>query len=118
MIKGLYTHDLESMIWCMVWYLEPQPDWTHGWMEKVGTLKLAAALLFKVKEPSEWAIDNDAEGLWTSVIGILKAWIMSRPDEVEWSEVTNNFTDHDHLRLFDKYMPYPKRLGKGDWDSR
>jgi hypothetical protein len=118
MIKGLYAHDLESMIWCMVWYLEPQPDWTHGCMKKVGTLKLAAALLFKVKELSEWAVDNDAEGLWGSVIRILKEWIMSRPDEVEGTEATNNFTDHDHLRLFDKHMPYPKRAGKGGWDSR
>jgi hypothetical protein len=32
MIKRLYAHDLELMICCMVWYLEPQPDcsWTHG----------------------------------------------------------------------------------------
>jgi hypothetical protein len=71
-------------------------------MEKVGTSKLAAAFHFKVKEPSEWAVDNDVEGLWGSVIRILKEWIMSRPDEVEGTEATNIFTDHDHLRLFDK----------------
>jgi hypothetical protein len=118
MIKRLYAHDLESMIWCMVWYLEPQPNWTHGSMEEVGDRKLAATLRFKAKEPSEWAIDNDAEGLWASVIRILKAWIMSRPDEVEGSEAINSFDNHDHLRLFDQHMPYPKRPGKEDWDSR
>ncbi|KAJ2912893.1 hypothetical protein MD484_g7522, partial [Candolleomyces efflorescens] len=116
MIKHLYAHDLESMIWCMVWYLEPQPDWTHGSLETVGRNKVASAMFFKAKESSEWAIENDAQDLWVPIIRILKQWVKSRLDAVEDSETPGSFNSHDHLRLFDLHMPYPKRRGKEDWD--
>jgi hypothetical protein len=79
MIKRLYAHDLVAMIWCMVWCLEPQPRWTHGFMEDIMRDRISTSLLFNPVEPTDCAIDSDAEDLWGSVISILKVWIMSRP---------------------------------------
>ena len=103
--KRLYTHDLEAMIWCMLWFLEPHPEWTHGSMEAVGRDKIATSFLLAPNDPSDWAID------------ILKAWITSRPAAVKMAEpVTECLTNHDHLLLFNAHMPYPIRPKKEEWD--
>ncbi|RXW24071.1 hypothetical protein EST38_g1775 [Candolleomyces aberdarensis] len=117
-IKRMYFHDLEAMIWCMVWFWEPQPEWVSGSMRQVADNKAGASLLFKANNPPEWATDNEAEHLWTSVIRLLKVWIVSRPTTVEMVEVRQYFTDHDNLLLFHKHLPYPERQEKKDWDSR
>ena len=115
--KRLYTHDLEAMIWCMLWFLEPHPEWTHGSMEAVGRDKIATSFLLAPNDPSDWAIDNDAEDLWTAVIDILKVWITSRPVAVKMAEpAAQCLTNHDHLLLFNAHMPYPTRPEKEEWD--
>ncbi|KAJ2921473.1 hypothetical protein H1R20_g15621, partial [Candolleomyces eurysporus] len=97
-MKPLYLHDLEAMIWCTVWFLEPQPEWVYGSMRQVANNKAGAALCWDEEELPECALDKEAEHLWAPVVNILKEWVFSRPHAV-------------------KYLPYPERPEKKDWDS-
>ncbi|RXW24069.1 hypothetical protein EST38_g1777 [Candolleomyces aberdarensis] len=115
-IKRHHLHDLEAMIWCMVWFFGPQTDWVYGSMRQVAKNKAGAALYWDEDKPPECASDKEAEHLWAPVMNILKEWVFSRPHTVKVG-VERHFTDRENVLLFHQYLPYPERPEKKDWDS-
>jgi hypothetical protein len=107
------AHDLESVIWCLAWYvLRGIVDWQEGTYHQVGSVKRT------------WVVHADPHGLpehyragtehlWAPLANAAFEWNI-RQDRVY--KGSSPYSDKANMELIDGYFPCPKRPEGEEWD--
>ncbi|KAH6904259.1 hypothetical protein BKA70DRAFT_541793 [Coprinopsis sp. MPI-PUGE-AT-0042] len=72
-VSRQYHHDLESILWCMAWYLDPKLNWTNMRFRQVYTDKDEWIRSNAESKPRE-GIREGAEGYWSQVTMTMATW--------------------------------------------
>jgi hypothetical protein len=112
-IQRRCAHDLESVIWCLAWYvLLGIIDWREGTYRQVGRMK------------REWVAHARHEGLPTEHRkGTEHLWTPLTKAALLWSHrqdlVLNGdleYSDKTNMELIDSWLPCSKRPDGEEWD--
>ena len=92
--KRLFRHDLESVVWCMVWYVSEQPNWLQGTFTEICAKRHAwyCHIRHSTLRPR---LRKGAEHLWGPVVDIAGAWMrtefaLEEPDETDWLGIVSS----------------------------
>jgi Fungal protein kinase len=100
-------HDLESLMWTMVWYCQKQPAWLRGAYGEVCGLKLGwCDSRYKRQTPPD-DIREGAEELWKPILDIMGDWI--------YAHTTFHLiprTDKDWVDILDRHLKCPPEMGE------
>ncbi|KAH6904258.1 hypothetical protein BKA70DRAFT_1226910 [Coprinopsis sp. MPI-PUGE-AT-0042] len=111
-LERKYHHDLESLLWCMVWYCQEQPEWTTGSFRDILGAKSAWMRLTDFSTvPSD--IREGASGLWDPITKALLDWISI---DFRFPGNPEPKTDRGWTEVIHKQFPCPSELGT-DWMS-
>ncbi|RXW18164.1 hypothetical protein EST38_g7691 [Candolleomyces aberdarensis] len=100
------SHDFESIIWCLAWYItQGLVDWRGRSLKQVGTAKD----LWGRKAHPDWLPENHrpgSEDLWTPLLRISLEWeYIQRLVRLRMEE----YSDEANIRLISKWLPDAKR---------
>lgn len=107
-VPRVFRHDLESTLWCMLWYCQTQPQWLEGSFQEIRGAK------------QEWVqeVDSDiipdnirlgCEDLWHPVTCALYDWT-----QADYAARKEPKTDQQWLEIIHNHFPCPDDLGI-DW---
>jgi Fungal protein kinase len=100
-IERLYRHDLESILWSMVWYLQEQPNWARGYFYLTQSTRIHWVRA-EVRRKVPVGLDGGAKLLWPKVVAAAYAFVHAPFD----------LTDRKYIELIDEAFPCPIGL---DW---
>ena len=111
-LQRLFHHDLESALWCMLWYCKEQPDWTRGSFTNIFAGKWS---WLRSADPSVAppGTRNGAAGLWEPIVNALRDWMFIDERVPGYPEPTS---DRGWIEVIDNRFPCPPELGL-DWMS-
>ncbi|KAH6904250.1 hypothetical protein BKA70DRAFT_1565962 [Coprinopsis sp. MPI-PUGE-AT-0042] len=105
-----FRHDLESTLWCMLWYCQEQPAWLKGTFEEVCTKK--QNWFFSVdKDTVPIDIRKGSEVLWKPIVSAAQEWV-----QADFSALDSPKTDREWLDIVNKHFSCPDELDNG-WMS-
>jgi Fungal protein kinase len=107
-IHRVFRHDLESVLWCIVWYCHPQREWLVDSWGMVAGAKRAWALRSNILKPPRHLRKGTTE-LWKCAVQAVNKWL---PADLNADGVPG--TDQDWLNIIHTYIPCPEELGT-DW---
>ncbi|RXW15796.1 hypothetical protein EST38_g10058 [Candolleomyces aberdarensis] len=114
-IQHRCSHDLESVIWCLVWYVtKGVAGWHEGSFNQVGLVKTGWVDHIKPAVlPARSRLGS--EHLWRPLANLVDDW-KGRQIQIFYKE-TLKYSDNANMELIDQKLPYPKRsLGEEqDW---
>lgn len=94
-VSRQYHHDLESILWCMAWYLDPKMDWTNMKFRQVYTDK-DEWIRTNAESEAPDGIREGAQGYWRQVTMAMAKWSVTsvlpsrRPTNAAgWIELVN-----------------------------
>jgi hypothetical protein len=113
-IQRRCCHDLESVIWCLAWYvLGGTPDWREGTHRQVGANKILWTNNADVsKLPTKYR--QGTEQLWKPLVMLLNFFKerQTRVFKLQMSE----YSDKAEMQLIDDQFSCPKRPDGEEWD--
>lgn len=107
-----FRHDLESVLWCMLWYCQEQPKWLQGSFGEMCGKKHSWYLNHrhdKTTIPSN--VRKGAEELWRPIVDVIISWMRA-----DYMSMDQPESDRDWLEVINSRFPCPRSLGK-DWMS-
>ncbi|KAJ2911931.1 hypothetical protein MD484_g8479, partial [Candolleomyces efflorescens] len=111
-IQRRCAHDLESVIWCLAWYvLLGVVDWHAGTYGQVGASKRRW-----VAHSSEEIPERHREGtehIWSQLTDLTFQWNF-RQDSV--MKKPSLYSDKVNMELIDGFLPYTRRSNNEEWD--
>jgi hypothetical protein len=112
-IQRQWNHDLESVIWCLVWYvLLGTPDWREGTYSQVGALKRTWVAHAR-RKGLRTEHRTGTEHLWTPLTKAAYKW-NQRQDDV--ANGYSEYSDKTNMELIHSFLPCPKRPDGEEWD--
>ncbi|KAJ2911936.1 hypothetical protein MD484_g8483, partial [Candolleomyces efflorescens] len=115
-IQRPWAHDLESVIWCLVWYViegRPPGDWRLGTYHQVGDAKVKWIRREAVAEKLPDYYRTGTEHLWAALADAVYDWLL-RLDQV--FRKRSSYSDKANLELIQGHFPCPKRPEGEEWD--
>ena len=104
-VKRAFYHDLESILWCIVWYCQPQPTWlAGGWADVMGQ-KSSWADRAELDKPPQDLRDGSVE-VWRGAVQAAQEWKVAIYSEPK--------TDQQWLDVIHSHIPCPESVGR-DW---
>ena len=114
-IQRLWSHDLESVIWCLAWYvLLGTPSWREGTYSQVAASKrrwIAHSIRRRKGLPRSYR--NGAEHLWGPLTNAAYKW-QQLQDDVQVGLA--RYSDKTNTELIHRFLPCPKRPDSEEWD--
>ncbi|KAJ3545941.1 hypothetical protein NMY22_g2245 [Coprinellus aureogranulatus] len=107
-------HDLESIIWSLVWLCRKDPDWDDISHKRVFDSKTAYVTWAKPARIPE-DIKKEYEVLWRPVVNIVKSW-MAVWREAELEDMADKITDNQVLDIIKQEGRFPFLEEYEDWD--
>ena len=103
-------HDLESMVWCFVWYCKEVEEWKYSECGVVANSKVSWAINhpYTVPEDAREGVAN----LWGPT------WSIVRQIAYSLSDPVTRPTHRALLDLINTHIPYSPRPDKKEWDSK
>ncbi|KAJ2934509.1 hypothetical protein H1R20_g2644, partial [Candolleomyces eurysporus] len=113
LIQPRCSHDLESVIWCLAWYItQGVKAWHENSFALVGGAKTRWRKGAKLHIFPE-GYRKGSEHLWAPLIKFLIQWELLQ--EMVNINVTP-YSDQANMKLIDELLPYPKRSSDEEWD--
>ena len=115
-VQRRWAHDLESVIWCLVWYViegRPPGDWRLGTYQQVGAAKRGWIVYKAMAKRLPDHYRTGTEHLWPALANTVYYWFR-RLDEV--SRELSPYSDKANLELIQGHFPCPKRPEGEEWD--
>ncbi|KAJ3540697.1 hypothetical protein NMY22_g4187 [Coprinellus aureogranulatus] len=114
-VKRVCRHDLESVIWVLVWLCRQDPDWYNFPFKLVCQSKLSYSVWAKPRTLPE-GIEKKYEVLWRPVTNVVIAWmqVFVRADLQEMLDSLTEDQVLDAIRQDDGF-PCPKEYADWDW---
>ncbi|KAH6903796.1 hypothetical protein BKA70DRAFT_1433096 [Coprinopsis sp. MPI-PUGE-AT-0042] len=107
-IQRLFRHDLESVLWCMVWYCQEQPKWLEGtYLEVCGQKNTWFYRMDSSTLPT--GIRKGSEALWKPIVDATTAWMTA-----DYMSLQPPQNDREWLEIINSHFDCPPRLGD-DW---
>jgi hypothetical protein len=115
-IQRRWAHDLESVIWCLVWYVidgRPEIDWRTGTYWQVGAAKGDWIKFEAIPEKLPKVYRPGTEHLWAPLANAAYDW-HQRQDSV--LRKRSAYSDKANMEVIDGSLPCPKRPDGEEWD--
>lgn len=112
-VKRLCRHDLESVIWVLVWLCRKAASWYNDTPEDVFDHKMAYPG-WAIPRQKPQGIDQKFEDLWYPVTKIVTAWGRQWGDASQEEEL-ESLSEDQLLDAIQQFLPCPKRYGEWDW---
>ncbi|TEB26832.1 hypothetical protein FA13DRAFT_1816652 [Coprinellus micaceus] len=107
-IERVCRHDLESIIWVLVWLCRKDPAWYSDTHENVFVSKLSI--------PSQMPNDTEKknEALWQPVTKVVRTW-MVRWGNASMDGQLDGLSENDVLDAVNEGFPCPEEYKEWDW---
>ncbi|KAJ2935812.1 hypothetical protein H1R20_g1282, partial [Candolleomyces eurysporus] len=113
LIQPRCSHDLESVIWCLAWYITQGVEaWHENSFALVGGAKTQWRKGAKLHIFPE-GYRKGSEHLWAPLIKFLIQW---EPLQEMVNINVTPYSDQANMKLIDELLPYPKRSSGEEWD--
>ncbi|KAJ3540695.1 hypothetical protein NMY22_g4184 [Coprinellus aureogranulatus] len=112
-LKRTHRHDLESVIWSLVWLCRQDPDWNNLPDKVVAGSKGAYFTWAKAWEMPE-GMEKRYEVLWPSVVKVVCAWMETYIGAVT-SRKRGSLSDEKVLAAVEEEFPCSKEYKDWDW---
>ncbi|KAH6904281.1 hypothetical protein BKA70DRAFT_1297770 [Coprinopsis sp. MPI-PUGE-AT-0042] len=106
--KRVFRHDLESALWCIVWYCQPQKRWLINSWGVVVSAKRAWVSHADVNNPPH-GIRKGCTELWKCSVQAVKEWLRA-----DYNSEVDPKTDQEWLDILHAHIPCPDEVGT-DW---
>ncbi|KAH6904218.1 hypothetical protein BKA70DRAFT_1297406 [Coprinopsis sp. MPI-PUGE-AT-0042] len=101
-----FRHDLESLVWTMVWYCQEQPTWLRGSYGEVCGLKLGWYHRHHELQTPPEDVREGAEELWKPILDIMADWM-----QAEFTIHQFPKTDKQWVEIIDRHLKCPPEMG-------
>ena len=115
-VQRRWAHDLESVIWCLVWYViegRPPGNWRLGTYQQVGAAKAEWIRYEAVAEKLPDYYRTGTEHLWAALADAVFDWHL-RQDLVARERLP--YSDKANIEVIKGHFPCPKRPEGEEWD--
>ncbi|KAH6904266.1 hypothetical protein BKA70DRAFT_1432476 [Coprinopsis sp. MPI-PUGE-AT-0042] len=106
-IPRIYRHDLESILWCMLWYVSPQVEWLEGRFSDVRRAKREWAQ--EVDSDVAQNVRTEVKKLWEPVTTALYDWV-----QADGQAKRNPRTDEQWMDIISSKIKPPSSIGS-EW---